>query len=73
MHLLFGYAQPMWELAGGITTLIRQTSMTAQTDQIHAHSAMNNKHDGQVMAWFQEIADLKEGCSESSSLTGGSC
>jgi hypothetical protein len=67
MHLLFECArcsEPLWEMVGeAITALMRQSSPTAQTYRIHAHSAIYNIYDGQVprryagqvMAWFQEI------------------
>jgi hypothetical protein len=67
MHLLFEcaqYSEPLWELVWEtITALIRQGSPTAQTYRIHAHNAIYNIYDGQVlrqnagqvMAWCQEI------------------
>jgi hypothetical protein len=67
MHLLFECArcsEPLWEMVGeAVTALMRQSSPTAQTYRIHAHSAIYNIYDGQVprhyarqvMAWFQEI------------------
>jgi hypothetical protein len=88
MHLLFEYArcsEPLWELVGeAITALVMQASSTAQTYRIHAHTAIYNiydgqlllQHAGQVMAWFQEIKwDLiyfryKRCKGEPSSLTG---
>jgi hypothetical protein len=61
MHLLYECArssEPLWELAKEAITAV-----TAQTYQIHAHSAIYNIYDGQFqwqhasqfMAWFQEI------------------
>ncbi len=91
MYLLFEcarWSEPLWEIIReAIIDMMRQTSPTAQTYRIHAHSAIYNiydgqvprQHAGQVMAWFQEIKrdliypDLKGARTEPSSLIGPGC